>query len=172
MPRVKNSLALGFARPPAAGFTLLELLVVLAILGLVAATALPQLSTLADRIEFALNRETFERSLSQLPYEAYKHRQDFVLGQLRSPNTLEEGEEALTRFRLESEDSETTVNIEGPILVTAAPLHLPQGWRLKASKPIIFRSTGLCSGGTVELRVESAVYEYELAPPQCLPVPK
>jgi prepilin-type N-terminal cleavage/methylation domain-containing protein len=161
-PRGRNN-------PPAAaaGFTLLELLVVLAILGLASAVALPQLSTVAARIEFALNRERFERALALLPYEAYRRREDLVVGQ--APAAAADGS---ARAALPLREGADRARVEPPVLSRMAELPIPADWRVEAPQPIYFRATGFCSGGNVVVRVGGEAFTYDLRPPQCLPVLK
>ncbi len=40
---------------------------------------------------------------------------------------------------------------------------------MELKTPLIYRSSGLCTGGEVDLRVGDAVYTYELAAPACQP---
>lgn len=149
------------------GFTLLELLVVLAILGLISAVAVPQLTTLSERVEFAMNRDNFERALKSLPYEAYKRREDLILGQQNQPNEAEST--TLTTFKMASKESEKDITVEAPVLGVVTGLPLPAGWSVKVSEPIIYRSTGMCSGGLLSLMIGRLAYEYVLDAPQCLP---
>jgi prepilin-type N-terminal cleavage/methylation domain-containing protein len=153
------------------GVTLLELLVVLAIIGLLSAIAVPQMATLAARIEFAMNRDKFEADLTSLPYTAYKLRQDFILGALKAEQNPET--EGLVAFRTaDARRAETARLIEAPILIDPAPISLPQNWKLEARTPVLYRATGVCSGGEVSLNVEGLVYTYQLTAPLCQPVLK
>jgi len=151
-----------------AGFTLLELLVVLAIIGLMGAVAVPQMPVVAARVEFALNRETFEQALNGLPYEALRRRQDLILGK---PEKLDQNrvqaEVALGQSR---QDMADVLRFEGPVLAAPGQLPLPEGWVLDLPEPIIYRSSGFCSGGVVRLRSGAVTYDYRLEPPRCIPV--
>ena len=62
-----------------AGFSLLEMLVVVFIIGLAAAVVLPNLPRLFDRVAFANERDSLFRSINTLPFQAYSTNQDYVL---------------------------------------------------------------------------------------------
>jgi prepilin-type N-terminal cleavage/methylation domain-containing protein len=62
------------------GFTLAELLVALAIMGMVTMLAMPSLARFGDRMTFALGRQDIERQIDQLPQIALSQGRDIVLG--------------------------------------------------------------------------------------------
>jgi general secretion pathway protein G len=62
-----------------AGYTLLELLVVVSIIGLMAGLALPRLSGMYDSLKWAGQRDEVFRRIGNLGYEAYMAARDFEL---------------------------------------------------------------------------------------------
>lgn len=127
-----------------AGFTLLEMLVVLAIMGLLLALAFPALATAYDRARFAFGRDTVERELDMLPLRAYGESRRIVLDY---PNG--------------QAPQETTPE--------TVMLNLPEGWRARTEAPIVFTETGVCLGGDVSLALGREIFTYRLNPPRCRP---
>ncbi len=158
------------AVPAVSGFTLLEMLVVLTMVGLLTVAALPQFSVIRDRLTFALNRESFERELGGLSYQAFKEGRPLVLsGQHpRRPDDLRS-----------SADTSLTTD-DAPLLLepgqlrpmrpatsTDATLSLPDDWRASIANPIVYQTSGYCGGGAVTLSIGALQYVYELKPPTC-----
>ena len=135
----------------AAGFTLLELLVVLAIIGLLLAVTTPIFSQVYARARFALDREDVEQQLLVLPV---KVRDAGRAGFLADANATLDPAPA-----------------EGPMPEAwqALQLRLPSGWRMEVPKPIIYHFTGTCDGGEVVFSVASLSVTYDLAAPLCRP---
>ncbi len=153
------------------GFTLLELLVILVIVGLIAGVVAPQLSKLSDRIAFAMNREGVEHALALLPYDAFRRREDLILSATNSKDTsTDDTSMNVIMTRDGAGDKETTT--QPPVLSKRVVLSLPAGWQIESQAPILFRSTGFCTGGEVTIRVGSYAYIYKLSPPDCRPVQK
>lgn len=129
----------------AAGFTLLEILVVLAIAGLLVSVTLPQMSGMAERVRIANERQAIVAEIENLGYRAYASGKTFVIhaaGPASAPG------------------------------MPAMPLDLPEGWRLRTSKPISYGVNGVCSGGSIELvGPDRHVERYQLKPPQCRAMP-
>ncbi len=155
------------------GFTLLEILVVLAIAGLLSAVALPQFSVISDRLEFTLNRESFERELSGLGYRAFTEGRPFVLsGQYpRKPEAEPEG--PLSQPPTLAVASPDEIMEPGqyralrPVMADDAPLTLPKDWHLTVEKPVIYQVSGFCAGGLLTLAVGGQRYVYDLKAPEC-----
>ena len=158
----------GVSKCRSPGFTLLELLVVLSIIGLMAAVALPQLQVLVERVEFALSREKIEQALAGLPYQALGRREDFVLGSPSKSNQLTA--EKYTAAKEGSLSIQDVLDFEGPVLATNALIAVPEGWTLELPKPIFYKSNGFCSGGEITVKVGNQEYLYKLESPKCPPV--
>jgi len=124
------------------GFTLLELLVVLLLLGLVTGTIMPRLSNLYESAVRAFQLADLLQQISGLGYQAYQQGKPFRLGQLEDPNPALE-----------------------------PPLNLPEGWYISADAPIDYRSNGVCTGGIISLHQQTAVQQWLLSPPLCQPEP-
>jgi len=154
----------------AGGFTLLEILIVLALVGLMAAFSLPQFSVVQDRLAFTLNRDTFERELGGLSYAAFKEGRPLVLsGEYpRRANESSGGSamsvpQAIDPSLLRPGDLRP---IE-PVTSGAARLNLPEDWQVNVKNPIVYQPSGFCGGGSVDLIVGDLRYAYDLKAPTC-----
>jgi general secretion pathway protein G len=133
------------------GFSLLELLIVLVIIGGMGAIAAPSLTTLYDRITFSMAREDVERAIGALPRKAQASGRSIML-----PATP---------------DKQSDKPQDAPTLPTMAlaQITLPKGWSLVVEKPIVFRFDGLCLGGKVTIKTEHVSSNYLLEAPFCRP---
>lgn len=103
------------------GFTLVELLVVLMIAGLLTGIAMPRLHALVRGMEWAGQERDITSQVESLGYRAYS-----------------EGR-ALRLSSLPDADAQ------------AAPVKLPEGWRLEVPEPIEYGTNGACRGGRLAL---------------------
>lgn len=126
------------------GFTLLEILVVLSLLGLIAGVALPRLSSLYDSSIRSFQRDEIRRQLEQLPIRAMEQSSEIILTSQTDPS--EQGD------------------------LPALPIELPNGWSIKTSQPIHFLANGVCLGGEVSLSFAGRREQWRLSPPLCQPV--
>jgi prepilin-type N-terminal cleavage/methylation domain-containing protein len=123
------------------GFTLVELLVVMLVVGLVSALIVPNLGAMLSGVQRFTLRDGVVADLASLSFRAFALGQGFELspGKLNTP--LRDG---------------------NPILV------LPPGWTLRAETSIKFSFNGSCTGGAVELIApDGAVERLVLNAPDC-----
>lgn len=123
------------------GFTLLELLVVLALIGLMTGIALPRMATLYESFKWASERDEALRSIAELGYQAYRQGRAFDLSDFPS-------------------STHDQKNI---------PLRLPADWHLSTVEPIHYRSNGICDGGKLRLHYKERAIDFVLQTPHCRP---
>jgi prepilin-type N-terminal cleavage/methylation domain-containing protein len=123
------------------GFTLLELLVVMAIVGLMAALVAPNLQQMVGSVDRSTRRDGLIADIAGLSYRAYALGESFELSDAGMGKLLQDG---------------------NPVLV------VPNGWKVSLVKPIQFGFNGLCSGGRLTLRSPDGVVEaMALRAPDC-----
>jgi prepilin-type N-terminal cleavage/methylation domain-containing protein len=135
----------------AGGFTLLELLLAMALIAFVVSLALPRLEQLYLRFVFWLDQDRVEREIAGLGARAYLEGKTLRLatwplppprpGAPRPPAEVEVGE---------------------PVRLT-----LPEGWRVVVDPPILFRPDGACSGGAVAIESGEVRRSFRLDAPRC-----
>jgi len=145
------------------GFTLMELLVVLFIISLISALAMPRLSTMFASVDAAFARDDVMAQINALGYKAQRQGHGFVLQQY-PPAKSEEDEEVLDESFIEPDEQETQSSKRHHPEV---PLKLPDGWRINSAKPVRYFSNGACSGGELLLSFKATQYRLELPPPFC-----
>ncbi|MEE4661435.1 MAG: type II secretion system protein, partial [Halieaceae bacterium] len=105
-----------------AGFTLLEILLVLMIVGLAGAVVVPRVSVIYDNLVLRGEREALLRDIQTLPLRAQANSNSFAV----APDSPE--------IR--------------PLSEAITP---PEGWRVEFSEQLRYQSNGFCLGGEVGL---------------------
>lgn len=122
-------------RRASAGFTLLELIVVLTILGAAMALALPNLQNLYDSLVRRSERDLVLDEVNRLGATAASVGRDLVLW----PEDEELPADEDARLRKASPDA------------VRHELELPPNWRLELDRPLLVRANGVCLGARLTL---------------------
>ncbi len=139
----------------ARGFTLVEILVVLLIMGLLASVTVPNLQRLYNSVEHDAQRETALGAITGLAYHAY------VTGQ---PINLPKGR-SVPHLAGTSTTAETDAKGVSP---NGKDIVFPEGWQLDLAQPIAFNFLGICSGGKISLVAPDGTQEaFVLKGPRC-----
>jgi len=143
------------------GFTLIEIVVVLAIVAGLSAIAYAAVVPVYPRVKAAYDRDDLERQLLELPQRVRQSGYGGILS-TRSGDNLPEGTIIEVDGVREAEKS-----IEGWQVLRLA---LPAGWRLSVPEPILYHFSGSCEGGDVLFELPPVSLHYELRAPLCRPI--
>ncbi len=127
------------------GFTLVEILVVLVIVGLTTGLVVPRLVDLPQRLQVANERKRLLARIEGLGYRAYTEGRGLTLREpARQPGAA----------------------------AAETPLEIPEGWKLGVEAPIQYLANGACGGGVVAITSPRGDEErFRLLPPVCKPEP-
>lgn len=121
------------------GFSLLELLVVLSLLGLLTAITLPNIVNLYQSVNSRLQIDQIIDDINGLGPSAFKSSNGIVLNNITASSEKQN-----------------------------VPVNLPVGWRLSVINPILYLQNGACQGGEIRLFFEDElVVTRKLSPPFC-----
>jgi prepilin-type N-terminal cleavage/methylation domain-containing protein len=148
-----------------AGYTLVEILVVLAIAGMLVGVALPRLFNFYDSMEYANQRSSLLEQIEGLGYRAYTTGKGMTLAStVDEVNAANTGTSNTSNTSKPGTDSKTIPEI--PVLL------MPANWRITLAKPVQYSLTGLCSGGQFTLAAPDGRKEsFQLVAPLCRVTP-
>lgn len=162
-----------FVSVPAPGFTLLELLVVLVLVGLVTTLALPNLERLQAAVTSKTERDHILDQLAGLGREAMLRRRAYVVfgtdhaADTGSPGAAGGAADA-TAGRPRTEPA---AGASGSLSYPGHDRYLvdlPDGWEIRLDKPLVVYANGLCLGAGLVLYHRGAEdVRLELEPPYC-----
>lgn len=122
------------------GYTLLELLIVLVLMGLISGLAFPRLSQVYDSVQFSIERDNILFQIESLPFQVYQRGVAINLRELEKP--LSEDLLALPEGWSLDKDASTDVH---------------------------YNALGFCSGGELTLVKQERELALQLTPPMCRP---
>jgi general secretion pathway protein G len=123
------------------GFTLIEITVVLVLLGLISAIALPNLVNLYSSVERDTQLRQFTVDFNELGRRANTRGAGFSIG-----------------------SNAGQVQASDPLIV----LRLPENWQVEIREPIVFRANGACLGGSLKVMEDNeTVIDQLLSAPFC-----
>ena len=156
----------------AAGFTLVELLVVLVLVGLVAALAWPNLERLQAAVVRGTERDYILDQLVGLGRRAMLEQRSYVVvgsGGARDPGLSGPVHEAADPPAGQPGGlAEHASDPRLPADHAPYPVDLPEGWALRLDQPLVVRANGVCLGAGLTLyHMGAEDVRIELDPPYC-----
>ena len=153
---------------PQRGFTLLELFVVLALVGLVAAIAFPNLERMVVSVTRATERDHILDQFAGLGRRAMHQGRSYVVfgtGVTAGAASSVPAEEGMAES---GREAATDAAAPLPHGYEVYPLDVPEGWEIRLDPPLVVRANGICLGAVLTLRYRGAEEEgIELEAPWC-----
>lgn len=142
------------------GFTLIELMIVLAILASLAAIAYPGVVRLYASVRASFEQQDLERQLLALPRQMRLAGHNGILMDPSDSDATPAGDASAGSAKSDS--------VFGPW--QRLQIDLPKGWSMRVPKPIIYHFTGTCDGGEIAFSLPPASLSYVLTAPLCRPL--
>ena len=138
------------------GFTLLEMLVVMVLMGLVTTLALPAMQRWHDAIQAKAQAAVVVDALRTAAFAAGASRRTLAMEGASFRTPAEAAQEAARpkaedQAALALKPAEASTSAEAPAL----RVDLPAGWRVERVEPAQFLANGLCAPGLVALKTSS-----------------
>ncbi len=128
------------------GFTLIELVIVVAVLAALVAVAIPEFSRLYARVRIALERDDIERQLTELPQRVQAS-----------------GRGGIPRCREHRQTAPAAPPADGQLEQwQALGFDLPEGWKMQVPAPVFYHFTGACDGGEIVFSLSALSLRYVL----------
>lgn len=144
-------------RPPASGYTLLEMVVVIAILALTTAMVAPAGYRMITSWSEASRVDEVARRLSALPALARDEGRELRM----LPEAGEQEPPTVRIFRAGVGDRKEAPPSD------AGLIELPEGWRIAFDERMVVQPNGLCSGGSGTLFTDRQKLPFEIDSPYC-----
>ncbi|MEO0832604.1 MAG: prepilin-type N-terminal cleavage/methylation domain-containing protein [Pseudomonadota bacterium] len=129
------------------GMTLLEVLVVLVIIGIVAATVSPPMARIVESVRFKTTADGVAEQIRALRIAALLEQQDLTLRAQTEETIQNQRRDAGRSGPVGDPDAGLALALGGP---DERALALPPGWFLSGDE-LVFLKNGVCLGGTVVL---------------------
>jgi general secretion pathway protein G len=137
-----------------AGFSLLELLVILVIMGGITGIAMPNLARLYEGISLSVERDAILDQLRNMSQIAVLRQEAYLLKEVS----------AYTTGRNDNSEQQ----LYSTFTYLPYELEIPPEWRLSVDSPIIVHANGVCMGGKIQLYYRGKLnYQAQLRPPHC-----
>ena len=114
------------------GFTLIELVVVLALVGLVVVLAAPNLQVLYESVTRKTEQGRILNQIAGLGWEAMLHRRAYAVYGTGDDAAVSDGRSAVSGFE-------------------SYALEVPEGWEMILDRPLLVRANGVCLGASMTL---------------------